>query len=258
MKVVLLAGGLGTRISEETEIKPKPMVEIGGKPIIWHIMKLYSHYGWNEFIVCLGYKGYRIKEYFSNYFLHRSDVTIDISQNKLTVHATIAEPWKVTLVDTGIDTMTGGRIKQIEPYIGSETFMLTYGDGVADISIDALLRFHQSQGKLATLTAIQPASRFGVLEFDEHGLVHEFHEKPKGQQSYINGGFFVLEPEIFSYIKGNDTVWEKEPLEQLALHRQLTAFKHEGFWRPMDTLRDKNALEELWNKGKAPWKVWQD
>jgi glucose-1-phosphate cytidylyltransferase len=257
MKVVILAGGLGTRISEETEIKPKPMVEIGGKPILWHIMKHYSHYGWNDFIICLGYKGYKIKEYFNNYFLHQSDVTFDLSNNNQVVHSSSVEPWKVTLVDTGEKTMTGGRIKRIQPYVGEETFMMTYGDGVSDINLDQLLAFHRAHGKLATLTAIQPASRFGVLDLDIHARVLSFQEKPKGEQSYINGGFFVLEPRVFSYIQNDATIFEREPLEGLAEERELLAFKHEGFWRPMDTLRDKIALEDLWSQNLAPWKSWE-
>jgi len=256
MKVVILAGGLGTRISEETEIKPKPMVEIGGKPILWHIMKHYSLYGLNEFIICLGYKGYKIKEYFNNYFLHQSDITYDLSNNQQVIHSSSAEPWKVTLVDTGEKTMTGGRIKRIESYVGQETFMMTYGDGISDINLDKLFAFHKSHGMLATLTAIQPASRFGVLELDHNAKVLSFHEKPKGEQSYINGGFFVLEPKVFSYIQGDSVIFEREPLEGLAADQELVAFKHEGFWRPMDTLRDKMALEDLWNEGHAPWKNW--
>jgi glucose-1-phosphate cytidylyltransferase len=258
MKVVILAGGFGTRISEETEIKPKPMVEIGGKPILWHIMKHYSSFGMNEFIICLGYKGYKIKEYFNNYFLHQSDVTFDLSKNEQCVHSSTAEPWKVTLVDTGEQTMTGGRIKRIESFVGAETFMMTYGDGLSDVNLNHLLAFHSSKKKLATLTAIQPASRFGVLEMDHHSIVLSFHEKPKGEQSYINGGFFVLEPGIFSYIEGDNTIFEREPLEGLAKNKELLAFKHDGFWRPMDTLRDKLALEDLWKTNLAPWKTWKE
>lgn len=256
MKVVILAGGLGTRISEETEIKPKPMVEIGGKPILWHILKHYSHYGYNEFVVCLGYKGYKIKEYFNHYFLHQSDVTFDLLNNQIKVHSSTVEPWKVTLVDTGDKTMTGGRIKRIRPYVEGETFMMTYGDGVSDINLNHLLTFHQQGGKVATLTAIQPASRFGVLELDNESIVASFREKPEGEQSYINGGFFVLEPEIFSYIDNDSIIFEREPLEKLAKQKQLIAYKHHGFWQPMDTLRDKIALEELWSTKKAPWKIW--
>jgi glucose-1-phosphate cytidylyltransferase len=256
MKVVILAGGFGTRISEETEIKPKPMIEIGGKPILWHIMKNYSHFGFNEFVVCLGYKGYKIKEYFNNYFLHQSDITYDLGNNRQTIHSSSSEPWKVTLVDTGEKTMTGGRIKRIQSFVGEEPFMMTYGDGVSNIDLDALLAFHKSHGKLATLTAIQPASRFGVLELEKSGTVLSFREKPKGEESYINGGFFVLEPQVFSYIQGDSIIFEREPLESLAAKRELLAFRHEGFWRPMDTLRDKLALEDLWNEGHAPWKNW--
>ena len=257
MKVVILAGGYGTRISEETEVKPKPLVEIGGKPILWHILKHYSYYGFNEFVVCLGYKGYKIKEYFNHYFLHQSDVTFDLLNNQINVHSTDVEPWKITLVDTGNQTMTGGRIKRIQPYVDGQTFMMTYGDGVSDVNLDHLLSFHQKGGKLATLTAIQPASRFGVLELDQDSTIISFREKPEGEQSYINGGFFVLEPEIFSYIDGDHMIFEREPLERLANQKQLQAFKHQGFWQPMDTLRDKMALEELWVNNKAPWKTWE-
>lgn len=257
MKVVILAGGFGTRLAEETEIKPKPMVEIGGKPILWHIMKIYSHYGFNDFIICLGYKGYVIKEYFANYFLHMSDVTIDLRDNRMTVHNARAEPWTITLVDTGLNTMTGGRIKRVMSYIGSETFMMTYGDGVADVNIPELIDFHRKNGKIATLTAVQPSGRFGALELAED-LVVKFQEKPKGDGGWVNGGFFVLEPAVFDYIEGDETVWEKEPLENLARDRQLVAYKHYGFWKPMDTLRDKLELERLWQSGKAPWKIWKD
>lgn len=258
MKVVILAGGFGTRLSEETEIKPKPMVEIGGKPIIWHIMKIYSHFGFNEFIICLGYKGYVIKEYFSNYFLHQSDVTIDLIGNKIKYHNSKVEPWKITLVDTGLHTQTGGRIKRIQPFIGSEPFMLTYGDGVGNIDILSLIDFHKKKQKIATVTAVQAPGRFGLLDIDEEGNVKNFQEKPKGDGSWINGGFFVLEPEVFEYIEGDSTIWEKEPLQRLALENQLAAYKHSGFWHPMDTLRDKNYLENLWQSGQAPWKIWQD
>lgn len=258
MKVVILAGGLGTRISEETEIKPKPMIELGGKPILWHIMKSYSLYGFNDFIICLGYKGYKIKEYFNNYFLHQSDVTFDLKNNNIDIHSTSIEPWKVTLVDTGENTMTGGRIKRISSFIGNETFMMTYGDGLSDVNIENLVAFHKVNGKIATLTAIQMPNRFGLLELGQNSKVLSFQEKPCGDQSYINGGFFVLEPSIFSYIDNDQTIFERTPLENLAKEDELLAFKHDGFWRPMDTLRDKIALEELWNQGNAPWKKWNE
>ncbi len=258
MKVVILAGGFGTRLSEETIFKPKPMVEIGGKPILWHIMKIYSTYGFNEFIICLGYKGHIIKEFFANYFLYMADVTIDLTNNNIEVHNAKAESWKVTLVDTGLYTQTGGRIKRIKPYVGNETFMLTYGDGVANINIKELLEFHKSHGKYATITAVQPPGRFGGLVLNGGDEVLSFREKPKGDGAWINGGFFVLEPEIFDYIKGDEVPWEREPLETLAKEGQLMAYKHRGFWQCMDTLRDKNYLENLWNSGKAPWKVWKD
>ena len=257
MKVVILAGGMGTRISEETAVRPKPMVEIGGKPILWHIMKVYSHFGYNDFVICLGYKGYMIKEYFSNYFLHMSDVTFDMEQNSMEVHQKHVEPWKVTLVDTGDDSNTGGRVKRIAPYISDETFMLTYGDGVADINIGALINYHRAHGKLATVTSTQPSGRFGALICDAANRVTSFQEKPAGDGSWINGGFFVFEPEIFDRIPGNDTVLEREPLEGLARDGQLVAYRHSGFWQPMDTLRDKLHLEELWARGKAPWKMWE-
>lgn len=257
MKVVILAGGLGTRLSEETDIKPKPMVEIGGKPILWHIMKLYSHYGVKDFIICLGYKGYLIKEYFSNYFLHQSDVTIDLQKNKMEIHNCKAEPWKITLIDTGLNTMTGGRIKRIQKYVGDETFMLTYGDGVGNVNIKELLEFHKQHGKYATLTAVQLEGKFGALKLDDQDNVLSFLEKPKGDGVWINGGFFVLEPQIFDYIKGDDTFWEREPLEQLAQNGQLVTRKHNDFWKCMDVLRDKIELEDLWNSGNPPWKVWE-
>jgi glucose-1-phosphate cytidylyltransferase len=257
MKVVILAGGFGTRLSEETDIKPKPMVEIGGKPILWHIMKIYSHYGFNNFVICLGYKGYVIKEYFANYFLHMSDVTIDLKNNKMEIHNVKAESWKVTLVDTGLNTMTGGRIKKIQSYIGNETFMLTYGDGVGNINIKELLDFHKKHGKYATLTAVQPSGRFGALDLND-SEIKAFKEKPKGDGAWINGGFFVLEHQIFDYIEGDETIWEREPLENLAKDGQLMAYKHKGFWKPMDTLRDKRELEALWQSGNPPWKVWND
>jgi glucose-1-phosphate cytidylyltransferase len=255
MKVVILAGGLGTRLSEETVIRPKPMVEIGGKPILWHIMKLYSHYGFNDFVICLGFKGYVIKEYFSNYFLHMSDVTFDMRSNSMEVHQKYAEPWKVTLVDTGADSMTGGRVRRVAPYLDG-TFMLTYGDGVADVDINSLLEFHRRHGKAATVTSTQPSGRFGALNLDPAGNVSSFQEKPAGDGAWINGGFFVLEPSILERIAGDGTVFEKEPLEGLARDQQLVAYKHSGFWQPMDTLRDKILLEELWSSGKAPWKLW--
>ena len=257
MKVVILAGGFGTRLSEETELKPKPMVEIGGQPILWHIMKIYSHYGFNEFVICLGYKGYMIKEYFSNYFLHQSNVTFDFADsNKCTIHSNFSEPWKVTLLDTGQSTMTGGRIKRIRDYVGDQTFMLTYGDGVGDIPIDDLLKFHKNNGKLATVTAVQPAGRFGALKIDTDNTVQSFIEKPKDDGTWINGGFFVLEMEVFDYIEGDATLWEQEPMGNLAKEGQMVAFKHVGFWKPMDTLRDKKNMEKLLESGNAPWKIW--
>lgn len=257
MKVVILAGGFGTRISEESHLKPKPMIEIGERPILWHIMKTYSHYGFNDFIICLGYKGYCIKEYFAHYFLHESDVTFDfINENQRIIHNHSAEPWRVTLVNTGVETMTGGRVKRVSRYIGDEPFMLTYGDGVADIHIGCLLEYHKKHGKLATVSSIQPAGRFGALDLDAGNLIHGFKEKPKGDGAWINGGFFVMQPEVFSYIDGDTTVLEREPLERLANDGQLVAYKHTGFWQPMDSMRDKNQLEELWKTGAAPWKVW--
>ena len=255
MKVVILAGGLGTRISEESHLKPKPMIEIGGKPILWHIMKMYSHYGINEFIVCLGYKGYVIKEYFSNYFLHTSDVTFDMRDNKMEIHEKFAEPWKVTLVDTGEATMTGGRLRRVAPYLRDETFCFTYGDGVSDIDIDTLIKVHKKAGRQATVTAIQPPGRYGALRIDA-GRVQQFQEKPAGDGAWINGGFFVLEPSVIDHIEGDDTVWEQAPLQALAAKGQLTSYQHDGFWHAMDTLRDKNQLEDMWAKGRAPWKSW--
>ncbi len=255
MKVVLLAGGLGTRISEESHLKPKPMIEIGGRPILWHIMKIYSKYGLNDFVICCGYKGYVIKEFFSNYFLHLSDVTFDLKNNKMEVHHNDSEPWKVTLVDTGADTMTGGRIKRVKKYIGDEDFCLTYGDGLADIDIAKLLEFHKAHGGLATLTAAQPPGRFGALGINGT-KVESFKEKPVGDGNWINGGFFVLNSKVIDLISDDTTIWEKEPLEKLAELKQLHAFQHLGFWQPMDTLRDKNHLEELWQSGRAPWKKW--
>jgi glucose-1-phosphate cytidylyltransferase len=256
MKVVLLAGGLGTRISEETVLKPKPMIEIGGMPILWHIMKIYSSHGFNEFVVCLGYKGYLIKEYFSNYFLHRSDVTVDLSNNSLNVHGSTAEPWKITLVDTGNESMTGGRIKRIQNHVGNEPFLLTYGDGVSDVNITKLVEFHKHHGKYCTVTAVQPSGRFGALNISENEQVISFMEKPKGDGSWINGGFFVCQPEVFDYIAGDDITWEKEPMENIAKEGQMFTYKHDGFWKPMDTLRDKHELEAEWASGKAKWKKW--
>lgn len=256
MKVVILAGGLGTRISEESHLKPKPMIEIGDRPILWHIMKIYSHFGFNDFIICLGYKGYLIKEYFANYYLHQSDMTIDLKENDLQIHNSKAEPWKVTLVDTGLNTMTGGRIKRIQKYVENKTFMLTYGDGVGSVDIAELLKFHKRHNKYATVTAVQPSGRFGALNVDENNNILSFQEKPKGDGAWINGGFFVLEPQVFNYINGDETLWERQPLEGLAKDAQLVAYKFTGFWQPMDTLRDKSHLEELWKSGNAPWKVW--
>jgi glucose-1-phosphate cytidylyltransferase len=256
MKVVILAGGLGTRISEESVSRPKPMIEIGGKPILWHIMKIYSHYGINDFIVCCGYKGYVIKEYFANYFLHMSDVTFDMQKNSMEVHQRFAEPWKVTLVDTGEDTMTGGRLKRVADYVkDEEVFCFTYGDGLSDIDIGATIEFHRKQGVKATLAAVYPPGRFGALDISNH-KVTTFKEKPKGDGGMINGGFFVLSPEVLPLIKDDSTVWEQGPLESLAKDNQIAAFEHAGFWQPMDTLRDKNHLEELWASGQAPWKSW--
>ena len=257
MKAVILAGGFGTRISEETDTKPKPMVEIGGKPILWHIMKIYSAHGVNDFVICCGYKGYQIKEYFANYFLYMSDVTFDMSQNTMEVHQRSAEPWRVTLVDTGESTMTGGRLKRVAEHIqGEDAFCLTYGDGVSNVNITELIAFHRAQNVQATLTATLPPGRFGALQFDGH-KVAQFMEKPKGDGAMINGGFFVLSPEVLNRIDGDETVWERGPLESLASDGQLAAYHHDGFWQPMDTLRDKVYLEELWANGKAPWKVWQ-
>ena len=258
MKVVILAGGLGTRISEETTIKPKPMIEIGGKPIIWHIMKIYAKHGFNEFVVCLGYKGHLIKEYFINYFLYISDITVELEKNVVDVHFTNSESFKVTLVDTGVNTNTAGRIKRIQKHVKDETFMLTYGDGVADIDINALLKFHKQNAKLATLTSIQLPGRFGNIETNEKGMVTKFQEKPEGDGVWINGGFFVLEPGIFKYLENDmdDVQWEKKPLIDIANDQQLAAYKHIGFWKCMDAMRDKIELEELWEGQKAPWKVW--
>jgi len=258
VKVVILAGGYGTRISEESQLRPKPMIEIGERPILWHIMKLYSHYGFNDFIICLGYKGYYIKEYFAHYFLHESDVTFDFTkENQAEVHHHSAEPWKVTLVNTGLETMTGGRVKRIQPYVGNEPFMLTYGDGVSNIDINALVSFHRQNGKLATVSSVQPGGRFGALDLTSGDAVRGFTEKPKGDGSWINAGYFVMQPEIFHYLKDDRTVLEKEPLEHLAGDGELMAYKHEGFWYPMDSLRDKNYLEELWKSGEPPWRIWK-
>lgn len=257
MKVVLLAGGYGTRISEESGTKPKPMVEIGGRPILWHIMKSYSQFGLNDFIICLGYKGYVIKEFFANYFLHQSDVTFDLQNNDITVHDRQVEPWKVTLVDTGLDTMTGGRLLGIRDHLDeTEDFCMTYGDGVSDVDIRQLLAFHRQAGRLATLTAVQPPGRFGALKIQETG-VEEFAEKPLGDGSWINGGFFVLSPKVLDYIETSQTIWEQEPLQKLAADAELSAYKHSGFWQPMDTLRDKSHLEQLWTTDKAPWASWR-
>lgn len=258
MKVVLLAGGFGTRISEESHLKPKPMIEIDGMPILWHIMKCYSQYGFNEFIICCGYKQHVIKEFFDNYFMHCSDVTFDFSKkNRVEVHNTNSEPWKVTVIDTGLNTMTGGRVKRIENYVNNETFMLTYGDGVCDINLNELLDFHKKNGKIATLTAIQPGGRFGALEIDNDNSLRSFAEKKKEDGGWINGGFMVLEPEVFKYIEGDETVFEREPLESLVKENQIVAYKHKGFWQCMDTMRDKEYLESLLRTKKAPWKIWE-
>lgn len=256
MKAVILAGGLGTRISEETHLKPKPMVEIGGRPILWHVMKIYSSHGINDFIICLGYKGYIIKEYFANYFLHMSDVTFNIEKNQVEIHENSAEPWRVTLLDTGEETMTGGRLRRAQKYLADDTFCLTYGDGVGDINITELISFHREQGVLATITAVQPPGRYGALRLDGP-KVKSFEEKPQGDKAWINGGFFVLSKAVTEYISGDDVPWELEPLEKLAREGNLAAYKHSGFWQPMDTLRDKNHLEQLWSTGRAPWKMWK-
>jgi glucose-1-phosphate cytidylyltransferase len=256
MKAVILAGGLGTRLSEETSVRPKPMVEIGGKPILWHIMKIYSAHGIHDFVICLGYKGYVIKEYFANYFLHMSDVTFDMKQNKMHVHQNTAEPWTVTLVDTGDETMTGGRLKRVKQYLGNEDFCFTYGDGVSDVDVSAVIKLHQQEGRLATVTATQPPGRFGAIEFAGN-QVKAFKEKPKGDGSWINGGFFVLSPKVIDYITDDSTIWEQEPMHNLAEDGQMSAYFHKGFWQPMDTLREKHLLEDLWQSGKAPWKVWK-
>ncbi|MDV2990604.1 MULTISPECIES: glucose-1-phosphate cytidylyltransferase [unclassified Chroococcidiopsis] len=257
MKAVILAGGLGTRLSEETTVKPKPMVEIGGRPILWHIMKIYSASGINDFIICCGYKGYLIKEYFANYFLHMSDVTFDMRFNQMNVHCGYAEPWRVTLVDTGDKTMTGGRLKRVREHIGNETFCFTYGDGVSSVNIKEIVKFHKEQNTLATLTASQPPGRFGAIHLEgDQTKITSFREKPDGDGAWVNSGFFVLEPETIDLIEDDNTVWEQEPLQKLAQMDELSAYKHPGFWQPMDTLRDKHLLEELWNSGNAPWKVW--
>ena len=256
MKVVILAGGLGTRLSEETIIKPKPMVEIGGMPILWHIMKIYSSYGYNDFVICLGYKGYLIKEFFNNYFLHKSDITVDLKNNKIIFNESDAEPWTITLVDTGVNSMTGGRIKRIQKHIGNEPFFLTYGDGLSDVNISELLETHKKAGKFLTVTSVQPHGRFGALNLSSSNEVLSFLEKPKGDGSWINGGFFVCQPEVFNYISGDDTIFEKNPMEALAQEGMMQAYLHNGFWKPMDTLRDKVELEQYWDSGKALWKKW--
>lgn len=256
MKAVILAGGLGTRISEETHLRPKPMIEIGGKPILWHVLKIYSHYGINEFVICCGYKGYLIKEYFANYFLHMSDVTFHMRTNSMEVHHKNAEPWEVTVVDTGEQTLTGGRLKRVRDYVGDSSFCFTYGDGVSNVQIDELIKKHKENNILATVTAVQPPGRYGLLDLNEAGSVKGYQEKPQGDGGWINGGFFVLEPEVFDLIEGDSTTWEQEPLQRLAADGQLQAYQHRGFWQPMDTLRDRVHLEELWASGKAPWKLW--
>ena len=257
MKVLLLPGGFGTRLSEETDIKPKPMLDIGGKPILWHIMKTYSHYGFNDFVILLCYKGYYIKEYFANYFLHQSDVTIDMSDGSMEIHNNSSEPWKVTLLDTGLDSMTGGRIKRAQDFIGDKPFMLTYGDGVSDINIEELVKFHKTHGKAMTMTSAQPDGRFGALNIDDNNKVKEFKEKPKGDGSWINAGYFICEPKVFDYIvDGDSSVFEQKPLMNLAKDGEVHTYKHHNFWMPMDTLRDKRKLNELWNSDKAPWRVW--
>jgi glucose-1-phosphate cytidylyltransferase len=257
VKAVILAGGLGSRLSEETTLRPKPMVEIGGMPMLWHVMKLYAAHGIDEFIICLGYKGYVIKEWFANYALHTSDVTFDLRNGSMEVHHSTTEPWKVTLVDTGEATQTGGRLKQVLPYVGDDDFCFTYGDGLADVDISSLIAFHRERRRMATVTAVQPAGRFGALEIEDGGdLVTSFREKPRGDGSWINGGFFVLSPEVGRYIDGDSTVWEQEPLNGLAADGQLASYLHRGFWMPMDTLRERNALEQLWQSGRAPWRTW--
>lgn len=257
MKAVILAGGLGTRLSEETGVRPKPMVEVGGKPLLWHILKIYSHYGINDFVICLGYRGYVVKEYFANYALHLSDVTFELANNRMTVHQSQAESWRVTLVDTGQETLTGGRLKRVADYLDGGTFLMTYGDGVADVDIPATVAWHRGHGLAATLTATQPPGRFGRLHLADHDVVREFEEKPHGDGGWINGGFFVLEPKVLDYIPGDSTSFEADTLAHLAADGQLCAYRHQGFWLPMDTLRDKNRLEELWASGRAPWKLWE-
>jgi glucose-1-phosphate cytidylyltransferase len=256
MKTVILAGGLGSRLSEETAVRPKPMVEIGGKPMLWHIMKLYAAHGITEFVICLGYKGYLIKEYFANYYLHTCDVSFDLSNGDMEVHRSATEPWKVTLIDTGEGTMTGGRLKRVLAYVGDEDFCFTYGDGLADIDLSALIDFHRQRGRLATVTAVQPPGRFGALEVEGES-VRQFEEKPRGDRAWMNGGFFVLSPKVRRYLDGDNTVWEQEPMRSLASDGQLSAYRHDGFWQAMDTLRDRNQLEELWARGDAPWRVWR-
>ncbi|PQJ73790.1 glucose-1-phosphate cytidylyltransferase [Polaribacter gangjinensis] len=258
MKVLILAGGYGTRLSEETDLKPKPMVEIGGKPILWHIMKIYSYYGFNDFVILLGYKGYYIKEYFANYFMHQSDVTIDLKNNKIEILNNTSEPWKVTLLDTGLNTMTGGRIKRVERFLNGEPFLLTYGDGVSNININELINFHKSHGKIITMTSSQPDGRFGALEIAKNNKIIDFKEKPKGDGSWINAGFFVCEPEVFDFInEGDETIFEQSPLKNLANSGQLYTYKHNSFWMPMDTLRDKIKLNDMWHNNSAPWKIWE-
>jgi glucose-1-phosphate cytidylyltransferase len=257
MKLVILAGGRGTRLTEETLIKPKPLVDIGNKPIIWHIMKIYSHYGINDFIICLGYKGYLIKEYFANYFLHNSDLTIDLKKNSTTIHQKNSENWKVTLVDTGDDTLTGGRILKIKKYIKSD-FLLTYGDGLSNVNVKKLIHFHKNNRKLVTVTAIQPQGRFGIIDINKKNKVTNFKEKPKGDNNWINGGFFVLKPGIFDFLENDSSVWEKKPLTEMTKRNQVVAFKHSGFWHAMDTVRDKVLLDNLWDQGRAPWKIWNE
>ncbi|MES2588753.1 MAG: glucose-1-phosphate cytidylyltransferase [Bacteroidota bacterium] len=256
MKVLILAGGFGTRLSEETDIRPKPMAEIGGKPVLWHIMKIYSQYGFNEFVILLGYKGYYIKEYFANYFIHQSDLTIDLKENKVEVHSNFSEPWKVTLLDTGLNSMTGGRIKRAADYIGDEDFLLTYGDGVANIDVKKLIEFHKSHGKLMTMTSVLPEGRFGAIDTDKDNKILEFKEKPKGDGNWINGGFFVCSPKVLDYIDGDDTIFEQKPLENLASEGELYTYRHDGFWKCMDTLRDKTQLNEMWLSNNAQWKIW--
>ncbi|MEK7989614.1 MAG: glucose-1-phosphate cytidylyltransferase [Thiotrichaceae bacterium] len=257
MQAVILAGGLGTRLSEETSLKPKPMVEIGGRPMLWHIMKIYSSYGINDFIICLGYKGYVIKEYFANYLLHQSDITIDLSKNDIHIHRHNAEPWKITLIDTGEQTQTGGRLKRVRKFLTEDAFCFTYGDGLADINLNTLLDFHKRNEKLATVLAVQPLGRFGALTIESDNRVSAFEEKPRGESGWINGGFFILSPKVIDYIDNDTTTWEKAPLINLTKEGQLAAYTHQGFWHPMDTLRDKNYLENLWQTGDAPWKVWK-